>query len=177
MSYGPISPPRAGRIRLYAPPSRSDRTAVVTIGAVTILVATAGIAVLPPAAYFALFFVMICLLGVSGFSMVLRTGAWLEQSTLVVRGAFKSRHFDLASAPVRLTADSMSGLPVLTVQDTAGRPVSVLLREPAQRVQLAPPKLYALADAVLASGRQDLAGWEVAGNLRALAAVGSVAGK
>ncbi|HEY2576486.1 MAG TPA: hypothetical protein VGI74_09280 [Streptosporangiaceae bacterium] len=151
-----------------------DGTVVVTIAVITILVAVAGIALLSPAVYFAAFFLMICLLGATGFLMVLRTGAWLDHSTLVVRGAFKSRHFDLASAPVRLTADRMSGLPVLTAQDTVGRPVSVLLRESAERVPLAPPKLYALANAVLATGRQDPAGWEVAGNLRALAGAAPV---
>lgn len=119
---------------------------------------------------------------------LLRTAAWLEGPVLVLRGAFRTRRCDLAAAP-RVMLDSVPEvqsvgngitsptgrrLPRLTAYDaTAGRPVQLQLIDPAARRWLAPPKLRALADAILAGPRSEpLAGqaWRVASGLRAMSA-------
>jgi hypothetical protein len=169
VSYGPISPLGADRIRLSSKASRSDKTVVASIGVITVLVAIIGIGTLSAGAYLAVFFILLCLFGAAGFSMALRTGAWLERGRLVVRSAFSSRSCDLAASTVRLTADPATGLPVLVTQDPAGQPVSLLLCEPGAEALLSPAKLHALADAIVADGRQDPAAWEVASNLRTMA--------
>lgn len=118
---------------------------------------------------------------------ILRTAAWLEGTTLVVRGAFRTRRCDLAAAP-RVELDSVPEvqsvgngitsptgrrLPRLTAYDaTTGRPVSVQLIDRPLRRWLDPPKLHALADAILAGPRPEpfarQAAWAASG-LRAMA--------
>ena len=119
-----------------------------------------------------------------------RAAAWLEGTTLVVRGAFTVRRCDLATAP-HVTLDSVpetttvytgnAALPVatgrriprLTAYDSARRPVRVHLIDMAGRRWLPPPKLHALADAILAGARpepQARQAWWVASGLRAMAA-------
>lgn len=97
---------------------------------------------------------------------VVRSGAWLEGTKIVVRGTATSRGFDLASSAVQLTADQKTGLPVLTAQDAAtGRRASMLLREPKEKVLVSPQKLQALADAIMAGGAADAARNQAAGQL------------
>lgn len=164
-----VSRSGSGRIRLYAKPSRSDRAIVITVTVVTVLVVIIGIAALSAAAYSVLLVIFACLFAATVFPVGLRTGAWLDGTTLLVRGGYTSRRGDLARGPVGLTTDPASRLPVLTAQDASGQPVQVLLRDPRRRAPLPPPVLHALANAIMAAGRQDPAGREAAGNLIALA--------
>lgn len=118
---------------------------------------------------------------------LMRTAAWLEGTWLVQRRAFTTRRCDLAAAP-RVDLDSapevqtVNGitsptgrrLPRLIVVDAAtGRAVRLELIDPGVRRWLDPPKLRALADAILAGRRPEpLAGqaWRVASGLRAMSA-------
>lgn len=118
---------------------------------------------------------------------LLRTAVWLEGTVLVRRGALRTRRCDLAAAP-RVVLDatpetqtingvtSRTGrhLPRLTAWDAqTGRPVRLLLVDPALHRWLDPPKLRALADAILAGPRPEplaAQAWQVAQGLRAMSA-------
>lgn len=114
-----------------------------------------------------------------------RSAAWLEHTTLVVRGILGTRRCDLATA-ARLMLDSGSAavpvpgrmaiasagrrIPRLTAYDAeSGQRVRVPLRDHAARRLLAAPKLYALADAIMAGGGREPHAREVADQLRAMA--------
>jgi hypothetical protein len=109
---------------------------------------------------------------------------------VVVRGAFTVRRCDPATAP-HVTLDSVPEtttvtasntplavptgrrIPRLTAYDSARRPIRVYLVDTAGRRWLPPPKLHALADAILAGARpepQARQAWWVASGLRAMAA-------
>jgi hypothetical protein len=127
-----------------------------------------------------------------------RSAAWLEGTTLVARSAFTVRRCDLATAP-HVTLESVPevtmvamqtnpaqpgsstqvpvrtgrNIPLLTVYDRAGRSVRLALIDRAKRRWLAPQKLHALADAILAGPRpepQAAQAWWVASGLRTMAA-------
>jgi len=118
---------------------------------------------------------------------LLRSAAWLEGTVLVRRGGFRTRRCDLAAAP-RVVLDatpetqtvngvtSRTGrhLPRLTAWDAhTGRAVTFLLIDPAARRWLDPPKLRALADAILAGPRPEplaAQAWQAAQGLRAMSA-------
>jgi len=118
---------------------------------------------------------------------VLRAAAWLDQTTLVVRGAFTTRRCDLATGrglhldAVAETANTPAPggmlvmstgrqLPRLTASDAiTGQRVRLVLRDPATRKLLAPQKLYALAEAILTGRGQEPGAWQVADGLRAMA--------
>lgn len=108
---------------------------------------------------------------------LLRSAAWLEGSTLVLRGGLRSRRYDLATAVRFGRYTTKSGVPVLTARDgPTGRRIRLPLRDPgtagaSSPGQLfAPPKLYALADAIVAGGRRtDPEAVQAANSLRALA--------
>jgi hypothetical protein len=167
VSYDPA--PLPGRIYLYTRPTRSDRAVSITVTVIVILLVLIGIATLSATAYLVMFVLCVFVFLAVQFNMVLRTKAWLEGTTLTVRGAYTSHHCDLAVAAVRLEADAASGMPLLTAQDAAGRSVRLVLRESGRREALAPQKLHALANAIMAGGRQDAAGHQVANSLRSLA--------
>jgi hypothetical protein len=119
-----------------------------------------------------------------------RAAAWLEGTSLVVRGAFTVRRCNLATAShvaldsVPETTTVSTGntplavptgrrIPRLTAYDAARRPVRVHLIDTPGRRWLPPPKLHALADAILAGPRpepQARQAWWVASGLRAMAA-------
>jgi hypothetical protein len=100
--------------------------------------------------------------------------AWLEGTTVVVRGFFATRRCDLATA-TSITIDSVpemravhygSGatrsvptgrtmLALRTQQSGSGDGLRVWLRHPNTRRLLEPAKLHALADAMLAGPRRD----------------------
>lgn len=106
---------------------------------------------------------------VSSLLRILRSAAWLERVTLVVRGPYATRRCCLATAgQVRLR------VPQLSASDPGtGRTVRLSLVDPATRRLLAPPKLRALADAIAAPsprGQGSASAWQVAGMLRELAA-------
>jgi hypothetical protein len=111
---------------------------------------------------------------------LLRSAAWLEGSTLVVRGALRSRRCDLATAVRFSRYTTKFGVPMLIAHDgRTGRRIRLPLRDPgAARASspgqlFAPPKLYALADAIVAGGRRtDPEAVQVANSLRALAVAG-----
>lgn len=160
------------RVPLYAKPSRSSRTLLIAVGILTCLwILGAWAAVSSAAVYFAGWLAGIVLIAAVGFPMALRSGAWLEGGTLVVRSSLATRRYDLAACAARLSEDPKTRLPVLTVQDAAGRREGLLLREPGSRKKelVAPQKLNALAAAVLAAGPRDQAGEQTAGQLRWLA--------
>jgi hypothetical protein len=91
-----------------------------------------------------------------------RAGAWLEGTTLVVRGLW-TRQADLAAVPVSLRR--IRGWPCLIARDNVtGREARLVLR------RLAAPELAALAGAIMAGGRQDPGAWQVAEDLRRQAA-------
>jgi hypothetical protein len=120
-----------------------------------------------------------------------RSAAWLERTILVVRGALTTRRCDLAAAmgfgfdivgestsmPVSrgvLVVSTGRRIPRLIAYDAGtGRRVRLKLVDPATRQWFTPPKLYALADAILA-GRgpapDGSAAWQAAAALRAMAA-------
>jgi hypothetical protein len=158
-------------VQFYAKPTRAERSLIVGCGIAIILALIIGGPLLGTAGWVALVLATICLFAVAGFTVVLRTGAWLERTKLVIRGGFSRRQADLATAAVRLAADPATGMPVLIVEEADGAPVRLLLREPGGRAAepLAPAKLHALAGSILAGGRQDAAGQEAAGQLMALA--------
>jgi hypothetical protein len=120
-----------------------------------------------------------------------RTAAWLEHTTLVVRGPFTRRRCDLAMATrfefdkaPEYTSTTMPGggvmvsttgyVPRLIAYDAAtGRRVRLKLADPATKQWLTPPKLHALANAILARRGQVPDGspaWQIATALRAMAA-------
>ncbi|HEY3682607.1 MAG TPA: hypothetical protein VGL93_06185 [Streptosporangiaceae bacterium] len=120
---------------------------------------------------------------------VLRSAAWMEGSTLVVRGAFTTRRADLARTP-RIILDSVAEttsvpvggsamvvatgrrIPRLTAFDPAGKAVRLNLVNPSARQWLAPPKLLALAGAIVSAPRPEplaAEAWRVASGLRAMA--------
>lgn len=160
-------PANRGRIRLVYRPTRAARATVITLGVATALVAVIGIVSLSIAAYIASIAILGGLFWISAFVMVLRSGAWLDGTTLITRGALTTHRCNLAASAVQVSRDPGSGAPVLTARDQSGT-VRVPLRETGRRL-FAPGKLQALADAVLAGGRQDAAGWEAASQLQALA--------
>ena len=121
---------------------------------------------------------------------VFRTAAWLERTTLAVRGTLTTRRCDLAAAselalgtvsetqPVPSAAGTIvvptgRRIPRLSARDAGtGRWVRLRLLDPATRQRLPAPKLAALADAISArpQGVPDAAqARQVAGTLRAMA--------
>lgn len=127
----------------------------------------------------------------SGFGLiasllrVLRTGAWLEGTTLVARGTFTTRRCDLATAS-QVVLDSVAettsvpvGSTVMVIptgrriprlnayQAGSGHPVRTQLSYAGG--PLAPPKLLALSGAILAGGRTDPVSLQTAAILRAWA--------
>jgi hypothetical protein len=127
---------------------------------------------------------------VSSLLRILRSAAWLDDITLVVRGPYATRRCCLATAdqlairaPRAWRADpALSGarparmlrVPQLSASDPAtGRTIRLDLVDPATRALLAPAKLTALANAIAAPsprGRSSTSAWQVAGMLRELAA-------
>lgn len=85
--------------------------------------------------------------------------AWLEGATLVVRGMFSTQRRDLAAAPVRL-GKSLGGPSLIARDGVTGQPARLSLGP------LTAPELAALADAIMAGGRRDAEGWQVAAALR-----------
>jgi hypothetical protein len=125
----------------------------------------------------ALLFGLLCL---TRLLSLLRGAAWLEGSTLVVRRALRSRRCDLATAVRFSRYTTKSGVPMLIAHDgRTGRRIRLPLRDPGTARAFspgqlfAPPKLYALADAIVAGGRRtDPEAVQVANSLRALAVAG-----
>lgn len=167
MVYDPAL--RSGRNYLLTKPSRSDMAIVVAAGAITVFLMISGIVMFPPNVYFATLIISVLVSLAIVLNTGLRTKAWLEGTTLTVRGAYTSRRCDLARAAVRLDTDPVSGMPLLTAQDAAGQSVRLVLREQRRREALAPQKLNALANAIMSGERRDEAGCEVASSLRSLA--------
>jgi hypothetical protein len=123
---------------------------------------------------------LFCLVFLTRLLWLLRSAAWLEGSTLVVRGALRSRRCDLASAVGFSRYTTMFGVPMLTARDgRTGRRIRLPLRDPGTARAFSPgrlyppPKLYALADAIVAGGRRmDPEAVQTANSLRALAVAG-----
>lgn len=161
----------AYRVRLYAKPSRADRSLVFGSLIVILAVLLIGVSSLRPTVFVLLLLGVTCLYLVVLSLVVLRTGAWLEQTRLVIRGGFSRRERDLAAAAAWLVGDRISTLPVLIVEQAGRAPVHLVLREPGGRVAepLAPHKLQALAAAILAGEQRDPARIATAGQLLALA--------
>jgi hypothetical protein len=170
VSQDPLSP-FGYRVPLYAKPTAAERSLIIGLGAATIVALIIGGPLLGTAGWAGLTVGLLCLFGIVAFTIVLRTGSWLEGTTLVIRGGFSRRERDLATAAVRLAADPVTGLPVLITEEAGRAPVRLLLREPGGRVAapLPPAKLHALAGAIMAGGRTDPAGQQAAGQLMALA--------
>ena len=118
---------------------------------------------------------------------LLRNAAWLEGTTLVVRGTFTTRRCDLATAR-QVILDSVTATTAVTIgtvttvvptgrriprltayQAGAGRPVRTLLSDRGGRRLLGPPQLAALAEAILAGGRADPRSLQTAATLRSWA--------
>lgn len=118
-----------------------------------------------------------------------RSAAWLEDTTLIVHGTLGTRRCDLAAA-TRLDLETVTELPVgpvaggmammpagrrvlrLVAYDGAtGRRVALRLVEPATGRPLAPGKLQAVCEAILAGRAPEPDGspaWRVAAALRAM---------
>jgi hypothetical protein len=110
---------------------------------------------------------VIALLALANAALVLlellRIGAWLEGSELVVRTSFSKRRSDLAAAPVRL--GSFFGRQCVIARDNLrGRVLRLMIS------RLTAPELVAVAAAIVSGGRQERDAWEVAATLRQLAA-------
>lgn len=170
MSNGPAAAPASYRIPLYAKASRSSRTLLNTLSILTCLWILLGWLSASGAAYFGGWLAGMFLLAVVGFPTAVRSGAWLEGTSLVVRSTLATRRCDLAVSGVQLTEDPKTGLPLLTAHDTAtGEQLSVLLREQKKKVLLSPQTLHGLARAITAGGFADPARDQVAGQLAWLA--------
>jgi hypothetical protein len=105
-------------------------------------------------------------LAVYGITWVFRTAAWLEGTTLVVRGALLARRCDLSRAQVSLGA-GWRGVPRLTARaGRSTRPVRLPLGRPFTDSIRSGPAMLALADAITSGGRTDQEGWRVANSLR-----------
>jgi hypothetical protein len=98
-------------------------------------------------------------------AVVLGCRAWLEGATLVVRGMFSTHRRDLAAVPLRL-GKSLGGPSLIARHGVTGQPARLALGP------LTAPELAALADAIMAGGRRDPDGWQVAAALRQRAASG-----
>jgi hypothetical protein len=127
-----------------------------------------------------------CLL-VGRLLWILRSAAWLDRTTLVVRGMVRTRRCDLAAA-VRFRLESIAEtqplampfvtlvvptgrrVPQLTVHEaTGGRGLRFRLIDPATRRILDPSKLVALADAIVhgrAGGPDTMEAWQTAAIIR-----------
>ena len=167
MSQGQTYPEYTNRIRLVYRPTRGARATIIVLGIATILIMLIGIVSLPIAAYITSLAIVGSLFWISAFVSVLRCGAWLDGTTLIVRGMLTTHRCNLASSAVRVSPDPRTGAPVLTARDQAGT-VRLPLRETRRRL-FAPGKLQALSNAILAGARQDADGWEAASQLQALA--------
>jgi hypothetical protein len=120
---------------------------------------------LGPMKLIGLFGVPVALLGVVMVLRTLRTAAWLDGTTLRVRGAFRSRSVDLATAAVTAGVSThrnsdgdghvtVSRVPMLVARDPqSGRTVSLPLQGLGLD-HLPPGELRLLADAMIA-GRPD----------------------
>jgi hypothetical protein len=98
----------------------------------------------------------------------LRSAAWLEGTTLVVRRAFGTHRCDLSRS--RVCLGTSLGAWYLTAGDAAtGQSVRLRLGGAFGRT-IEAPKLLALADVIMAGGRQDPEAWRVAAGLRERAA-------
>jgi hypothetical protein len=122
---------------------------------------------------------------ISRMLWLLRSAAWLEGTTLAVRGVLGTRRCDLATAAdlfleprpaaaavpgAAATTPAARRVPRLVAYGAeSGQRVRVPLRDPATKSLLSAPKLYALAGAILAGGSRDAHAREVAGHLRAMA--------
>jgi hypothetical protein len=103
------------------------------------------------------------LLYIFTLATLFRSGAWLGGTTLVMCDGLRTRRRDLATVPVGL--GSYVGHPVLVAWDnTTGRKARLALG------RLTAPQLTALADAIMAGGRQDPGAWRAAATLRQWAA-------
>jgi hypothetical protein len=118
------------------------------------------------------------LLGLSVAMWWLRAAAWLDGTTLRIRGAFRSRRIDLATADVTLGTVTHTSegtgyqrVPVLVARDPAsGRRVKLSLSG-AGMDRLPPVELRALADAMIAGRPEESPAdaWQVASHLRQMA--------
>jgi hypothetical protein len=119
----------------------------------------------------------LALLGLFLTARWLRAAAWLDGTTLRVRGAFRSRVVDLAVADVTLGTVTYTGddhrsrrVPMLVARDPAsGRRVKLPLSG-ARMDRLPPAELRALADA-MTTGRpsSQTEAWQAASQLRQMA--------
>jgi hypothetical protein len=176
--YGPPPGFGPGRIvlRTY---SAARRVLVIVLGLVALIPCSA----LLVAAYDISWFIAV--IPISALSMlvyttvrVFRYAVLLQGTALVERGAFASRRCDLTSAMVTLGAYPvnvpvpLAGGRVMQVQSSRVTPaLTAFDGRTAVRLNLQPPlapwKLIAVADAVVAGGqRQDPAAWQVATTLR-----------
>lgn len=102
----------------------------------------------------------------------LRSAAWLEGATLVVRRAFSTHRCDLSRS--RVCLGTSLGAWYLTAGDAAtGQSVRLGLGGAFGRT-IGASKLLALADVIVAGERQDPEAWRVAAALRERAAPGAV---
>jgi hypothetical protein len=98
---------------------------------------------------------------------VFRFAAWLEGTTLVVRHAWWTARCDLARSRIRL--GRWGGLPLLRVRDgVTGRRIWLVLGHSRGRAVFAPPKLHAVADAIVAGRHYDPQACQAAAAVRAL---------
>lgn len=175
MAYPPTRSPGAGRLALTV--LRLPRKiAAVACGAVLVVIAALLLAV--QAAYLgregreasAALVILGCGLALVALLdafvvlvWVLRNGAWLEGTTLVVRTSFTTRRSDLATVPVRL--GRYLGKQCLIASDSiSGRAMRLMIGG------LPAPELAAVAGAIMAGGRRDPDSWQLAGTLRQQAA-------
>lgn len=115
------------------------------------------------------FLLLGCLLPGLVLSGMLRNAAWLEHTTLVVRGAFGARRCDLAVARISVDAvaeytSTGNGITVPTgrriprlcaLDPWTGKQIRLHLHNPATRNLLEPHKLGALANAIDAGRRPE----------------------
>jgi hypothetical protein len=173
MSTAPEARSGAGRLLLGTMSARARTSVTVLLLALVALYAVvlalnSGTSSVPGQDYF--FTVFFAVLAVYGITWVFRTAAWLDGSTLVMRGAFGSQYCDLSRAQVSL-ATTWRGIPRLNARDARNsRPVRLPLGRPFTDSVRSPQAMLALADAITAGGRQDAEAWRVAGSLREWAA-------
>jgi len=158
-------PGNTRRIRMIYQPSTGARVGVLTGGIVVAVVLVLMFFVLSPGAALGTDVGIVLLTWAAAMTVILRSGVWLRGGTLTRQTVFGAQQCDLASSAVRIYQDPGRRIPVLSATDGQH---TVNLQLVIGRRPMSPRKLTALADAIVAGGRQDPAGWEVAGQLRAM---------
>ncbi|MQA07364.1 MAG: hypothetical protein GEU98_02215 [Pseudonocardiaceae bacterium] len=153
------------RVPLHSGISNGRKVTVTVLAAVLMLLMLPGLAFVLSVPALDLRWLGLTILAIGELGCVLllygifRHAAWLENTTLVIRGMFRTRRCDLAAAPriaiVRNTNQAYPRPELAALDPNSGRWVRVLLHRPASPELLDPSALRGLADAILTGTRPE----------------------